>query len=198
MRIKSSILPCLFFLVASLTVFAQQETPKDLEIGLQRSQCFGSCPSYSLTIHEDGTVKFIPLSSFAYIGKGERPKFPLEGKISADQLSFLLSEFDKIRFNSLSRRYGSVKYKTSANCPLVATDAPSVELTLIRAGKRKTVSHYRGCSGAQILDDLTFLEDKIDEIANTKQWTSQFGWGTANVVDLKLQVGPTISKKPDN
>ena len=202
MRITRAIFLCLFVLVMGLTVIAQQEIPRDLEISLQRSTCYGWCPSYSLTIHGDGAVKFTPLSPFVYIGRGETPKFPLEGKISADQLLVLLSEFEKIRFYSLSRRYGSDEYKRSANCPRVETDASSAEVTIAKDGKRKTVSHYLGCSGSQILKDLTALENKIDEIANTKQWSTQFGWGgTANVVDLKLEVGPAkpkVPKNPDN
>lgn len=196
MRLKRTIFPCLFILVASLSAFSQQKIPNDLEITLQRTRCFGWCPSYSLTIHSDGTVRFIPLSDFAYIGKGEIPRFPLEGSVTAGQLLVLLSEFEKIRFHSLSRRYGSDEYKRSANCPRVSTDSPSAEVTIVKAGKRKTVSHYLGCSGSQILKDLTALENKIDEIANSKQWSSQFGWGRANVVDLKLKVNPAKPKVP--
>lgn len=143
MRIRRTIFLCLLVLVSSLTVFPQQEIPNDLEITLQRSRCFGWCPSYSLTIHGDGTVRFTPLSPFAYIGEGEMPKLPLEGGLSTDQLLVLLSEFEKIRFHSLRRRYGSNEYKRNAYCPRIETDASSAEVTIVKNRKRKTVSLSR-------------------------------------------------------
>ena len=180
----------IFIAVGSVSIFAQQEIPSDLEITLMRTRCFGWCPHYSLTITADGVVKFTPLAGFAYIGKGEVPKFPIGGQISTDQIRHLLAEFEKIKFNSLRDRYGSDSYKRSAACPKISTDALSAELSIVEGGKRKTVWHYLGCSGTQTLNDLVALENKVDEITNSGQWVSQFGWGTANVVDLKIKKNP--------
>lgn len=186
----------IFVFVLGPNAVAQQEIPKDLEITLIRYPCFGWCPHYSLTISADGIVKFMPLGPPAYRGQGEKPRFPLMGNMTGDQLKILLAEFERIRFTSLRRRYGSAgKSKVGPSCPKYWTDSSSAQISIVKAGKGKTVSHYLGCEGAQILNDLETLENKIDEVANSAQWTSQFGWGSASVIDLKLQVVPT-PKKP--
>jgi hypothetical protein len=160
--------------------------------------CFGWCPAYTLTIRADGTVKFTPTGAYAYRGDGAVPSFPLTGVITADQLRVLIAEFEKIKFYSLRNHYGRAeKFKSGPSCPSFSTDSPSADVSIVKNGKRKTVGHYLGCEGAKILDDLVALENKIDEIANTEQWTSQFGWGTGNVVDLKLQVNRSNSSKPE-
>lgn len=89
--------------------------------------------------------------------------------------------------------FGSNVY---SSCPQYRTDSSSAIVYIVKNGKQKTVSHYLGCRGAQILNDLNALEDKIDEIANSEQWTSQYGWGSASVIDLRLQVNPSSSSRP--
>lgn len=192
MRILSVVGLAILITLGNPAAFAQQEIPSDLVITLARYPCYGWCPSYSLTIGSDGVVKFAPLPEYpyAYLGKGEISKLPIMGNIPADQIALLLKEFEKIKFNSLRKQYGSEKYKSSWTCPKVATDSASAEITIVRDGKRKTVWHYLGCSGTQTLVDLEVLENKIDEVTNSKQWVSQFGWGAANVVDMKITKNP--------
>jgi hypothetical protein len=184
--------------VGGLSVYSQRAIPKDLTITLQRSMCFGTCPAYTLAIRADGSVKFTPTGRFAHRGDGAMPSFPLTGSITAEQLRALLAEFEKIKFYSLRNHYG-LEGRSSGwrSCPQCGTDSPLADITIVRNGKRKSVSHYLGCWGAKILDDLETLEDRIDEIAKTKQWTSQFGWNAASVINLKLQVNRSNSSKPD-
>ncbi|MCC6328557.1 MAG: hypothetical protein IT174_08575 [Acidobacteria bacterium] len=183
----------LLMVVCVSSAYSQREIPGDLVITLWRSTCFGSCPSYSLTIATDLTVKFVPLGNPAHRGEGPAPSLPLMGSVTADDLRTLLAEIDKISFWSLGNNYGNTgKSKTGPTCPKYATDNPSAAITIERNGKKKTVSHYLGCSGTQVLDDLEKLENKIDEIAKTTEWTSQFGWGAASVVDLQLRVDKAI------
>src|SRR5438128_1833857 len=104
--------------MSSLSIYSQQEIPKDLSITLERTMCFGWCPAYRLTITADGSVKFTPTEEFAYRGDGPMPSFPLTGKITADQLSVLLAEFEKIKFYSLRNHYGRVgKHNSGLSCP---------------------------------------------------------------------------------
>lgn len=181
-----------------LSTYSQREIPKDLAITLKRSMCFGWCPAYTLTMTANGFVKFTPTGAYAYRGDGVTPSFPLTGSITADQLSALLTEFEKIKFYSLRNHYGrSERSNGGPSCPKSSTDNPSADITVVRNGKRKSVGHYLGCKGAKILDDLAALENKIDKIANTEQWTSQFGWGVGSVVDLKLQVNHLNSSTPE-
>ena len=40
-----------------------------------------------------------------------------------------------------------------------------------RGFSRTAVEHYQGCKGTEEVERLERLEDRIDEIVNTKQWT---------------------------
>lgn len=156
-------------------------------VTLERTMCFGWCPAYALTITADGIVKFTPKGGFALRGDGPMASLPLTGKITADRVETLLGEINRINFFSLKRKYGDAgNGKTSSVCPSYGTDAPSAVITVVVKGKRKTVSHYLGCEGAKILDDLERFEKGIDEIADSGRWISMFGWGNGSVVDLIL------------
>jgi hypothetical protein len=175
-------------------VAAQQDLPNDLLIALDRSPCFGSCPVYLLTIRADGSFVITRQTAWA---KSNLPFEPIMGKIEPEKVKDLLAEFRNIKFYSLQKQYGSVsKSKSGPNCPQYWTDAPTAEITISENGKRKAVSHYLGCDGAQILDDLRALETKIDEAVNIKQWESQLRWGNADVFDLKLKINPAKSSTP--
>ncbi|HRI02537.1 MAG TPA: DUF6438 domain-containing protein [Pyrinomonadaceae bacterium] len=178
------------------TACGQEKIHYDLQITLERTACFGPCPYYSLTINFDGAVKFTPLGKPGYCGKGDAPKPPLEGSITQDQLRTLLAEFDKIKFYSLRKQYGSAgKSMTSGICPEYWSDSPTATVSIRNNGKHKTVNHYLGCEGTKILDDLGALEDKIDEIVDSKKWTSQYAWGgvpSITNVQLKVESSPAI------
>lgn len=185
--LRITILTSALLLCGSFSAYAQKDIPKDLTVTLERTMCFGWCPAYTLTIKADGTVKFTPDGAFAHRGDGPMPSLPLTGKITAGQLKMLLSEVTNINFFSLQGNYGRAgKSERSSKCPEYWTDSPSAIITIVAKGKRKTVSHYLGCRGTKLLSDLVQFEDGIDKIADTKQWTSQFGWGVGSVVDLLL------------
>ena len=178
--------------VGALPVVAQQSASNDLVISLDRSACFGSCLVYSLTITGDGSFTIVPKKESA-------PGEPIKGRIAPEEVNKLLAEFRRIRFYSLHKRYGSAeKSKQGPSCPHYGTDSPTAEIGLSEKGKHKTVSHYLGCKGAQILDDLEALEDKIDEAISTKKWASQLRSGDANVIELRLEINPASSSKPTN
>lgn len=184
-------------LVSVSNIYCQKEIHKDLAITLERSQCYGWCPHYSITISFDGIVKFTPLGKPVYRGKGDVPKPPLEGSITPNQLRTLLTEFQKIKFHSLRKRYGlEGKSHTGPTCPNYGTDSPWATVSIRINGKHKTIEHYLGCSGLQILDDLEALENKIDEIVDVKKWTSQYGWGVPSITDVQLKVDRPPTIKP--
>ena len=185
--LQSTVLMCVLLLGGYFSAHAQHNIPRDFMVTLERTMCFGWCPAYKLTILADGTVKFTPVGAFAHRGNGPIPSLPLTGKITTGQLAALLTDVKNIKFFSLQRRYGKAgKSNGSSTCPESWTDRPSAIISIVAQGKRKTVSHYLGCRGTKILSDLKKFEDGIDKIANTDQWTSQFGWGVGSVVDLLL------------
>lgn len=129
-------------------------------ITLERGACFGTCPVYKLTIFDDGTVE--------YEGKEfVRLRTKAKGEITQEALKQLIREFEKIDFLKLDDSYEV----GSKNCPEGWTDDSSAVTSFNWKDQKKTIRHYHGCRGLAILDQLTALEDKIDEVVNTKRWT---------------------------
>ena len=127
-------------------------------ITLERTVCYGFCPAYKVSIFGDGSV--------LYEGKEfVKKKGKAEGLITKDQLQQLVREFEKLDYVNLDDEYSE-----GHNCPESWTDNPSAITSLNQNGKVKRVVHYYGCRGLTILDQLTALENKIDEVVNSKRW----------------------------
>jgi len=133
-----------------------QDIPRDLKITLERTECFGFCPVYKLTITADGSVVF----------EGRR-FVKQEGvtisSVSPERLKQLMAEFDRVNFFSLEDDYSEIRL----SCP---TDQPSAITSVRINGRSKTINHYLGCLEPKVPKGLTELENKIDEIVNTAQW----------------------------
>ncbi|MFC1894066.1 DUF6438 domain-containing protein [Chloroflexota bacterium] len=124
---------------------------KDMVITLERTPCYGFCPVYKLTIGGDGTVVYEG-KDFVSIRNRE------ETTISRDEIDQLVKEFKRIDYFSLNDEYTE----------RTITDAPSVITSITLDGKTKTIEHYHGDFSAP--EELTELEDKIDEIVNSEKW----------------------------
>lgn len=126
-------------------------------ITLERTACYGPCPSYTITIHRDGTVAYHGRSSVKVGGRRTR-------KIPVEQFQKLAREVERIGFFSFKAEYthkenpdGSREY---------VTDRPFA-LTTVRAGKlRKRVENYYGGP-----DSLARLENLIDKVTGSSTWT---------------------------
>lgn len=128
-------------------------------ITLERTPCFGSCPSYKVQIFADGRV--------VYEGKRfVKRKGKAQGRITKTAVQQLVGEFNSLNYVSLEDEYNP----GGPSCPEGWTDYPSAITSLQWKGKKKTIRHYHGCRGAKVLDQLTALENKIDQVANTKRW----------------------------
>ena len=128
-------------------------------ITLQRTECFGTCPVYKLTIFADGTVLYEGIRHIKKKGKAK-------SRITRAKLEDLIEEFDNIYYFNLRDAY----IPGSDDCPQSATDNPSAITSLTRNGKTKNINHYHGCRGLDTLELLTKLEDKIDEAVNVNRW----------------------------
>lgn len=146
----------ILILSISLVACSRSQTPqpsdiKDVVITLERTVCFGACPDYTLTIRGDGTVTY----------EGRR-FVKIEGTrtitISEEKIRQLLSEFQRVDYFSLDDSYEE----------FMATDMPSAITSLKVNSETKTVRHYHGDFSAP--EQLTELEDRIDEIVNSDQW----------------------------
>ena len=140
------------------SIFVAAQGRNDL-ITLERGACFGPCPIYQVTIASDGTVTFAGRN---YV----KTKGTATAQIKSEDFNQLVSEFEKLNYFSLRDQY----VNTSDGCNGFMTDMPSVKTSISLNGRSKSVSHYYGCRGPEIISALTALERKIDEIAGTEKW----------------------------
>lgn len=143
---------------------ADSKVPADLEIKLERTSCYGTCPVYELTVKADGSVRFK--------GIQDTKEKNGETKIDEEKLGQLIAEFKKANYFDLNDSY------TMENCPSAATDNPTAITSIQINGKKKTISHYIGCyergeKGERFPAELLRLENKIDEIVETKRWVGE-------------------------
>ena len=125
---------------------------KEVVVTLERTACFGVCPVYKLTIYGDGRVVYEGIR-FVRVGG------IITTNISEDEIRQLIAEFQKIDYFSLKDSYEQHN----------ATDMPSAFTSLTVDEKTKTVRHYHGDLSAP--EELTELENKIDQIVDSDQWT---------------------------
>ncbi|MBO9697941.1 MAG: ankyrin repeat domain-containing protein [Sphingopyxis sp.] len=138
-----------------------------LKISLQRTGCFGSCPSYLVTIDGHGNVVFQSrhidngTSAIDRIADFENGIiFPGRhtDRISAKAVDALVERFRKARFFELKGKYSSP-----------VTDSPTHLVTLDTGNGRKTIVDYVGAD-VGMPASITALEDAIDEAAGTERW----------------------------
>ena len=123
----------------------------DVVITLERSQCYGSCPAYKLSIYGDGRV--------VYQGQSHvRVKGMQTAQISADRVRELVQAFDAAGFYSMDAEYHPP-----------TTDRPAYTTAIALAGKVTKVVNAGGYP-KQAPKALTALENKIDEIAESSRW----------------------------
>jgi len=148
----------IFLLVAILSIgcnSTRTPVPNNINgvvITLERTACFGVCPVYTLTIYGDGRIVYEGMRNVRIEGT-------ITTTISEDKIKQLITEFQKIDYFSLKDSYEERN----------ATDMPSAFTSLTFDGKTKTVRHYHGDFSAP--KKLTELENKIDQIGYSDQWT---------------------------
>lgn len=138
---------------------AAHQIPQDTLITLERTVCYGTCPSYKLTISADGSVLFEGLRFVKKVGT-------VESTISQEALRALIERFEKINYFHLRNRYED----SGDGCEGAVSDGPSAITSIRINGKSKSVRHYYGCRGIDVLAELTKLEQAIDDAVNTAQW----------------------------
>jgi hypothetical protein len=163
----------LFVLFASLSSAQQTSAPNHTRITLTRTPttCEGGCLYYTVTISGNGDVEF---SSFN-LEAGRVVSNPvIEGNIDLVHVDELVREFERINYFSLTNRYGDgATNKQDKHCPKSWSHHPSAITSITVKGKSKEIYHYLGCAGHPLLDKLTALENKIDEIADTQRLLEQ-------------------------
>lgn len=137
----------------------QSEIPQDLLIKLERTRCYGFCPSYVLTISASGKVAYEGRASVKVIGSAE-------SSISQEKLRELIRAFENVGYFKLQDKYETPE----DGCKDWVTDGPTAISSLTANGRTKSVRHYSGCRGIAVLAELQKLEQEIDDAANVAQW----------------------------
>jgi len=92
------------------------------EVTLERTACFGYCPTYKVTLRRDGSISYNGI-------KFVEPEGAYEGTAYG---------FDRLAELILSRGYFNLKDRYT----IKATDLPSAITSVVRGGKRKTITNY--------------------------------------------------------
>ncbi|QPC83864.1 hypothetical protein G4Y79_05655 [Phototrophicus methaneseepsis] len=123
-------------------------------ITLERTACFGTCPVYSLSIWEDGTVRYNGSEYVTVTGEQTSEMDP-------ETVQHMLSAFVDAGYFQWEDAYDTQ----------VVSDLPTITTTVSDEGNTKTIMRYAGDTSAPLA--LPFLENWIDEMTNSALWTGQ-------------------------
>ena len=135
----------------------------DVEIGLERTVCFGTCPSYTLRIFGDGRVVYEGRKYVRVEGKQE-------STIDKSHVLNILHELYRVYFFDMQGHYEYPEGITESDGIVrrslgKITDLPT-QIVKVRIGAyEKQVSHYYGGP-----PELIELIDLIDLESGSEQW----------------------------
>ena len=143
-------------IIASASLPAQT-VPADFLIKLERTQCFGDCPIYTVTIDAKGNV--------TYEGKGNvRVPGRQVDRVDVSRVAVLVATVERIGFFQMEDQYRVVRNPDGLS--LHVSDLPTTYVTVTHQGRTKRVEDYFNAPR-----ELRELEEQIDEIAGTQRWT---------------------------
>jgi hypothetical protein len=127
--------------------------PARVAITLERTACFGSCPSYVVTLRGDGSVEFAA-RAYTIMDGTHRYAVPPE------QVRALVDKFRAADFWSLDSDYSAP-----------VTDLPTERLVFDTGSQRKTVTDYAGTM-IGMPEIVRTLEEEVDKAADTARWVT--------------------------
>jgi hypothetical protein len=132
----------------------------DVAISLERTPCFGTCPVYRIAVTRGGSVSYEGRAHVLRVGTAT-------AQIPPERVSALLREMEEAGYFTLSDRYAL----SEPTCRRYSTDSPSAISSATYRGRTKRIQHDYGCGG--VPGALTVLEDRIDEVLGSQQWTGR-------------------------
>ena len=166
----------------SVASFAQSPAAEPVEITLQRTTCFGTCPEYTVTLRDDGTVTYSGRQFVRIAGDHT-------WKIDPAAVRALAREMEAAGFFDLQDTYTSRM-----------TDNPTTYTSLRIGSRSKKIQDY--ISGLPKLKDI---EAKIDEVSGVKKYVSPEGklvraveTGDADGVRSLLAAGANVKVADDD
>jgi hypothetical protein len=130
-------------------------------VNLQRSSCYGNCPSYRVTVTSDGQVSF---EGHAQVKIGNA-----HDHIAPAQPANILAAVEQVGFRSMHGSYVS----HDDGCESVMSDMPGIKITVVDTEGSKTVDFYNGCAGATadaVRPRIEQLANTIDQQLGTTRW----------------------------
>src|ERR1700733_9853033 len=119
-------------------------------ITLQRAGCFGSCPSYTVTVGTDGII------------------FDGDGFVAASGKHTAQADANEVR--KLAKKFvGADFYSMDGKYEASITDNPSYVLSVEIDGRKKEVIDYVG-EWVGMPAVVSELEDEVDSLAQTERW----------------------------
>ena len=122
----------------------------DIEsIQMERSMCYGTCPSYTTTLNRDGTAQYFGDAYVERLGA-------YEGTLAPRDFAHLCQLTRDISFDNLESEYRGGGW----------TDSSDVIVAVTRFGKATEVLDYSETGPSQ----LWALENSIDAVASRIEW----------------------------
>jgi hypothetical protein len=119
-------------------------------VSLERTECYGSCPSYIVTTTSTGVVTF---EGRAFVEK----KGVFHKRIDPGKFSIIVRELGRLKFWHLNREY---KYRVLPDgSHESATDWPTKIVSVVSTIRNKSVEDYDGAPAG--LADLEHLIDVV-------------------------------------
>ena len=130
-------------------------------VTLQRSTCYGNCPSYTVTVTADGQINFV---GHAHVQAGIG-----SGHATPAQLANIYAAVKQAGLRSMRDSY----IGSDDGCEMVMSDQAGVKITVVDAEGSKTVDFYNGCTGAvadAVQPRIEQLARSIDQQLDTVRW----------------------------
>lgn len=140
---------------------AADQPMHEATITLQRSTCFGNCPSYTVTVTPEGQVSF---TGHAHVQTRQA-----ESHVTPAQIANIAVALKQARLHSMHDSYTS----SDDGCEMVMSDQPGIRITVADAAGSKTVDFYLGCTGAAadaVRPRIEQLAHSIDQQLDTAHW----------------------------
>lgn len=132
--------------------FPQKHNWTSVKIVLSRTGCLGTCPSYRVEVHGDGTVLYDGGSFVAITGSHR-------ASVSRDVVLEMVEAFRSVDYFSLKNKY-----------MWGATDLPMYKTSISIDGKTKEVVDYAG-QQVGMPESVSRLEETIDRLSGVERWT---------------------------
>jgi hypothetical protein len=126
MKILLLVLASFVFIMSCTSNATREYTADNFRVELTRTECFGKCPSFTLSISGDGNCRFTGKKNVDKIGN-----FSLQ--ISREKVAEIADAINACDFWSLDKEY-------TANI----TDLPTTYLSVKLDGRAKSIRDYYG------------------------------------------------------